>query len=493
MRRVFVALCLASGIASGIASAAPNEQVRDKYKAAAKLAADDDNEAALQLVDQGLAIDAKDLPLLQLRGTLLLKTRDYAGALVAYQAYIDAGARGANKREAVKILTSLGPVKTTFIDLTANTDATIYLDTKSAGTFCTVPCNRPLLPGDYKVIAERAGFDRWTGRVAVAKGTTTKLAVAMVEQPSALALRVTPEGAAVLVDGKGHDGTPLAPGKHELELSLSGHATSKREITAREGKPVELEVALIPLIPLAVTPAEATLSLDGTPIAIESGGLAIPPGTHVVTAKVAGHHEAKLDIPAERPAGYRIELALPPIGTLVEFAGAPSGARIFVDDKPVGTTPLAAPLEVPVGAHAIEVKMSGYRPYTTSAEFAQDSRATLRLGKLRPDNRRRTIIAGAVAGAAVVTGTVFSVLALSRQSDFDARAQLAGVTPDDPMLADARSSGDRFSLIADIGFGLAIVGVAVGAYFFTHEGRGESEGSLQLGIGPTGAVASGRF
>lgn len=493
MRRVIAALCLASGFASGIASAAPNEEVRDKYKAAAKLAADDDNEAALQLVDQGLALDSKDLPLLQLRGTLLLKTRDYAGALVAYQAYIDAGARGANKREAQKILSSLGPVKTTFIDLTANTDATIYLDTKSAGPFCTAPCNRPLLPGDYKVIAERAGFDRWTGRVAVAKGTTTKVAVALVEQPSAVSLRVTPEGAAVLVDGNSYAGAPLTPGKHELVVSLAGHATSKREITAQQGKPVELDVALIPLIPVTITPAEATLTLDGNPITVEAGGLAIPAGVHVVVAKLPGHHEAKLDIPAERVAGYKLDVALPPIGTLVSLSGAPSGASIYVDDQPVGTAPLAAPLEVPVGSHAVEVKMSGYRSYRTSAEFAQDSRATLRIGKLRPDNRRRTIIAGAATGAALVTGTVFSVLALNRESDFDARARLAGVSPDDAMLQDMKDSGDRFSLIADVGYGLAIVGVAVGVYFFTHEGRGESEGSLKLGVGPTGAVAFGSF
>jgi hypothetical protein len=206
MRRVIAALCLISGIVSGIAAAAPNEEAREKYKTAAKLAADDDNEAALKLVNEGLALDDKDLSLLQLRGTLLLKTRDFAGALVAYQAYIDAGARGANKRQAQKILSSLGPVKTTFLDLTANTDATIYLDTKSAGPFCTAPCNRALLPGDYKIIAEHAGFDRWTGRVAVAKGTTTKLAVALVEQPSALGLRVTPEGAAIVIDGEAYAG-----------------------------------------------------------------------------------------------------------------------------------------------------------------------------------------------------------------------------------------------------------------------------------------------
>jgi len=486
MRRVIAALCLAAGVAS----AAPGDEAKEKYKAAAKLAADDDNEAALKLVDEGLALEPKDLPLLQLRGTLLLKTRDYAGALVAYQAYLDAGAKGANKREALKILKSLAPVKTTFIDLKANTDAAIYLDTKSAGVFCTSPCNRALLPGDYKVIAERAGFDRYTGRVTVAKDTTTKLELALVEQPSPLSLRITPDGATVTIDGAPAS-TSLAPGTHEVAVSLAGHAATKRQITAHEGKPVEVEIALIPLIPVALTPADATLTLDGTAITLEAGGLAVPLGQHVLVAKAKGFHDSTIEIGADRPT--RLDITLPTVGTLVELAGAPSGSTVYVDDKQVATTPLATPHEVPVGRHTVEVKMSGYRPYRTSAAFEQDSHAKLRIGKLRPDNRRRTIIAGAAAGGAVIAGTVFSVLALGKEDDFNARAGLAGVDTNDSMLSDARSAGDRYSLLADVSFGVAIAGAAVATWFFLHEGRGESDGSLQLGVGPTGAVAFGRF
>ena len=489
MRRVLVSICLAGGVASG----APLDDARDKHKAAAKLAADDDNEAALKLVDEGLALVPSDLPLLQLRGTLLLKTRDYAGALAAYQAYLDAGARGANKREALKILASLTPVKSTFIDLTANTDATIYLDTKSAGPFCTAPCNRALLPGDYKVIAERAGFERWTGHVAIAKGTATKLAVALVEKPSAVVLRVTPAEAVLVIDGAPYTGGPLPAGSHKVVFSLAGHATRNLDVTAHEGAPIELEVALVPLVPLTFAPAAATLTLDDAPAILEAGGIAVPPGPHVLVAKAPGFHEQKVEIPADRPAGYTLGVELPAIGTIVDVAGAPAGAHVLVDGKTAGTTPFATPLEVPVGTHSIEIKVSGYRPYRTSAAFGQDQRAHLRLGKLRRDDRRRTTLVAVGAGAALVAGAVFSGLALGSENDFETRARLAGVTPDDPSLRDAKAAGEHYSLAADIGFALAVAGLGVSAYLFTHEGRGWSEGSLQVGIGPGGAVASGRF
>jgi hypothetical protein len=145
------------------------------------------------------------------------------------------------------------------------------------------------------------------------------------------------------------------------------------------------------------------------------------------------------------------------------------------------------------GKHRVEVKVSGYRPYSTDGMFASDQKARLAIGKLRRDDRRRTMIAGAATGVALLGGVGMSFLALGKESDSEARARLAGVTPDDPELSSMRSSGKRFSLFADIGFGLAIAGIGVTTYLFTHEGRGESEGSLRIGVGPGGATASIKF
>ena len=151
------------------------------------------------------------------------------------------------------------------------------------------------------------------------------------------------------------------------------------------------------------------------------------------------------------------------------------------------------PFEVAPGKHRVEVKVSGYRPYSTNGAFVSDQRARLSIGKLRRDDRRRTMIAGAGTGVALLAGVGMSVLALGKEADYEARSRLAGITPDDPELSSMRSSGKRFSLLADLGFGLAIAGIGITTYLFTHEGRGESEGSLRIGVGPGGATASLKF
>lgn len=173
-----------AGVAwAGVALAAPKVDVRATYKRAAQLDDNGDAEQALATIEEGLAIAPNDLRLLGLEGAMLLKLRDYLGALAAYRADLDAGATGANRREAEKIVNNLSAAQSTFLDvILANGPATIYLDSKARGAFCTAApwCHKEILPDDYKVIAERSEFDRWTGRVTIARDQAAKLAVTFV-------------------------------------------------------------------------------------------------------------------------------------------------------------------------------------------------------------------------------------------------------------------------------------------------------------------------
>jgi hypothetical protein len=143
MRGALRSCIVCVGVAcTAIAVAAPAGSPRDKYKAAVQLDENGDAEKALAVIDEGLSLAPRDLGLLGLKGTVLLKLRDYSGALAAYQAYLDAGATGANRREAQKIVRDLSAVRSTSLELsvsggTSAGPATIFLDTKTQGAFCT--------------------------------------------------------------------------------------------------------------------------------------------------------------------------------------------------------------------------------------------------------------------------------------------------------------------------------------------------------------------
>ncbi|HWU89253.1 MAG TPA: PEGA domain-containing protein, partial [Kofleriaceae bacterium] len=305
---------VAAAAPKGNGPAAPKVSAQAQYKAAATQYSNGNYPKALELIEQGLAVAPQDLKLLGLKGSVLLELRDYPGALAAYQAYLKAGPTGANQREAQKIVNNLLAVESTFLDLSlANGPGDVYLDSKTLGVFCRAApaCHQAVLPGEYKVIVERPGFERWTSQVKIEGGNTTKLAVTLVEKPSLLTVRAAPPGARITVDDAAFEApAKVAAGPHRVVVSLAGHAEERREAVAREGKPIELDIALVPFVPIQVEPAGAELLLGGKPVAIQDGGIPLPPGAHKLVARAPGFQERQIDVPAERGADYKLEVTL---------------------------------------------------------------------------------------------------------------------------------------------------------------------------------------
>jgi tetratricopeptide (TPR) repeat protein len=164
----------------------------------------------------------------------------------------------------------------------------------------------------------------------------------------------------------------------------------------------------------------------------------------------------------------------PATGT-VTVTSDPPGAAIVVDGESSGAT---APTELTLGPgeHSIALALSGYELATESVTVTAGGTHTVSAtltampepepmdedaafggsegseGDEAPetpapssDPSAATWVMTTVAGVALVTGTVFGFLALSRQSDFD-------VTPT-RSLAD---EGEAFALAADLSFGVAV-------------------------------------
>ena len=245
---------------------------------------------------------------------MLIKLLDYLGALEAYEADVAAGAIGSNLRNAKLNIATLGAVRTTFLELTVSDGpAVIHLDSRTQRVFCTAEptCHQGWLPGAYKVLADRAGYQPWSRQVTLVAGKTARLAITLVEKPSALTVRVAQAGATIIVDDEiDSPATAIPAGSHRVAVKLAGHVTSSTEIVAREGKPIDLEVSLTPRVAIRVEPATAALRLDDRPIAVEDAGLAVPPGHHVLVARAPGLADRRIDIPADRPADYAIVVEL---------------------------------------------------------------------------------------------------------------------------------------------------------------------------------------
>lgn len=196
---------------------------------------------------------------------------------------------------------------------------------------------------------------------------------------------------------------PEARATLERYLRERPTAPDRADIEARiAAMPAAVETAPVPTtgtVALSSDPAGATVVVDG-----ESSGAVTP--TELTLAP--GDHEIALAL-----SGYELSTQ-----TVSVTAGERSDLSI-----PLTATPEAVPMEE-----------------TTEEEEAADETPAP-----STDPSAATWVTTAIAGVALVTGTVFGFVALSRQSDFDVAPTRA--------LAD---EGEAFALAADLAFGVAI-------------------------------------
>jgi len=185
-----------------------------------------------------------------------------------------------------------------------------------------------------------------TGR----KPDTTPAAATAAAAPSAAAsgrllIRSTPDGAAVSVDGRDYGKTPatvrdLSHGPHQVRVTRDGYAAQDRRVVLSSSRPSQsVNVAMVrtPAPPTSRSAAAAPAPAAGTPTTGRSAGA-------------------------------------------LAVDSRPTGARVFLDGKPVGTTPLMVP-SVAAGEHAIRLELDGYRPWASSVRMvaAESNRVTASL------------------------------------------------------------------------------------------------------------------
>ena len=142
-----------------------------------------------------------------------------------------------------------------------------------------------------------------------------------VARTGRITVRTTPAGARVTIDGRDVGKAPLTipnltRGMHTVRIMRDGYTTVERRVEISTSQPS----------------STITLNLSRTAA------------------------------PATRPAAEQ-PAARQTASVLVE--SRPSGATVFIDGKPIGTTPMAIP-SVSVGSHAVRMEMSGHKPWTAS-------------------------------------------------------------------------------------------------------------------------------
>ena len=218
------------------------------------------------------------------------------------------------------------------------------------------------------------------------------------------------------------------------------------------------------------------------------------------------------------------------ISALMVTSNVP-GCEIFLDESPVGTTPLAAPLQVNSGQHRITLRQPDYVPQSRAVSLAGGLREDLafimtplaqRSNPARPQGSSASASAttgappappqaapdasapkthsapvpwiGWVATSVLAVGAgVTGAVALSKNAALaDSREQL-GTTPSE--VSDKNQELRNWAIACDVLLASTVVVGGISLWLTLHrsDSAAASAASLQLGVSPTGVLLKSQF
>ncbi len=253
------------------------------------------------------------------------------------------------------------------------------------GTFSSV------LPGTHSIILAKPGYQTFSTNVDVQVGSTTNViqTLATVVNPGAIAANSDPKGAFLNIDGISMGKTNqivgnLAPGNHVVTISVAEYVMWQETVTVTAGDITTVNAKLVPEVntstgDLRVTsvPSGAAVYIDNvykgiTPVDGPLDVIDLAPGSHALVLTRTGYQDYKSTVNIEAAkttmltAQMQVSSGTPATAT-AEIGSTPSGAEVYINNAFIGITPLSFQ-NVQPGTYTVEIKMTGYAPYSTSGE-----------------------------------------------------------------------------------------------------------------------------
>lgn len=164
---------------------------------------------------------------------------------------------------------------------------------------------------------------------------------------------------------------------------------------------------------------EAEAQVDDGPPQPTPATFEVEPGPHVVRVSAARHEPITQETVALAGSVLAVVLDPPPRPASVAVE-APAGARVLIDDVPVGQSPLPAPLRLPPGDYELSVLATGRQPRSQRLALLPEEAITVEVELDRTGQRMISGVLLGAAGALAISAGVTGLYALDAQSDAEA-------------------------------------------------------------------------
>jgi hypothetical protein len=227
--------------------------------------------------------------------------------------------------------------------------------------------------GEHRIIARK---DNWFGSQTITLNPEDLLKVhlKMTRGTGTLKIFSEPVGAEIMIDGNPAGITPIKltvimAGEHEVIARKQGYIDARQSLRLAVNETQNLNLTLQPAAWLTVTvlPKQAIIKINGK----ECGSgtiqeLAVPAGQVDIQMEATGFKAIQEQITLSHMEKTSVERTLTSVFGCIAFQSTPTGAKLFLNDREVGTTPYSNDRVTP-GTYQARMFIKGYD--TCSRQF----------------------------------------------------------------------------------------------------------------------------
>ncbi|HVO47130.1 MAG TPA: PEGA domain-containing protein [Steroidobacteraceae bacterium] len=209
-------------------------------------------------------------------------------------------------------------------------------------------------------------------------GVTQDVKVPLQPSWGTLQISVVPSGARVFVDGVDHGRAPAvvdAPsGVRQVRISAPGFKTWESSVVLRAGEALAIGPVTLGQpdahVTVASQPSGAEVTIGGVLRGRTPLGIDLPAGiAYELSVNAPGYAVWNQQIFAEPGSQLRIDARPEAAGARVTVQGTPDGARLLIDGRDRGQTPVS--IDLSAVEHQIEVRKDGWVTFTTKVTPAK--------------------------------------------------------------------------------------------------------------------------
>jgi len=223
--------------------------------------------------------------------------------------------------------------------------------------------------GKYKLTLKKTDYFDYSKDITISSGEVTKLNVKLKSKYGKIVLSDIPIKAEVYLDEEKKDDyldyfKKVPIGHYTIKINKYGYQEWSQNITVNSGETTPVKVSLIPAygsIKIISQPEDTEIYLNNKYFDLTPNTLnEILPGNYTITLTKPGYKDWTKEITVISYETIFVSAELEPWYATFKIVSEPSSARVYLDDKLIGCTPLSYG-RLTYGIHQLRVEIEGYR------------------------------------------------------------------------------------------------------------------------------------